>query len=68
MSGPFHQEPDHTGVGQGQTWPESRGSPACGLALAGLARGYKKPGKPQPQGQPGLASPRLGVAKIGKEK
>lgn len=40
-------------------------SPACGLALA---RGYKKPGKPQPQGQPGLGSPHLAVAKIGKEK
>ena len=66
--GPLHQEPGQTGVGQGQTWPESRGEPGLWPAFGQVGQGIKKPGKPRPQGQPGLALPRLAGAKIGKEK
>ena len=52
---PLHQEPGQTGV---KAWPESRGEPGFGH----VGQGIKKPGKPQPQGQPGLAWLQLAVA------
>ena len=52
---PLHQEPGQTGV---KAWPESRGEPGFGH----VGQGIKKPGKPRPQGQPGLAWLQLAVA------
>ena len=43
-------------------------SPACGPGFGHVGQGIKKPGKPRPQGQPGLALPWLAGAKIEKEK
>ena len=56
---PLHQEPGQTGV---NTWPESWGEPGLWPGFGHVGQGIKKPGKPQAQGQPGLAWLQLAVA------
>jgi len=48
-----------------KAWPESRGELGHKPGSGRVGRGIKNPGKPRPQGQPGLARPWRTGAKIG---
>ena len=54
--------PGKTGV---KAWPESRGEPGHQPGFGQAGQGIKKPGKPGPQGQPGLARPGKPGSRLG---
>lgn len=65
MSNPCIRNLARPGLAGAKAWLESRGESGHKPGSGRVGQGIKNPGKPRPQGQPGLARPRLTGAKIG---